>query len=118
MINSNNSPDLEYILLVRNCGLEADTKYTMNKSVKSLIENGMIDILTRANQLNTEQQEHLPRTNVISGEDTATMALLIKELSDFVYKQQGLITDMAKIIQTNSYVQVCPTILCDSWWVN
>ena len=82
---------------------EHDIKCTMPASAKAIIDSGMADVLSRANELDSELgqfEKHLAP----SSEDNASVSAVL-ELTQLCRKQQGLLRDMAEIIQVNAYVR-------------
>jgi len=81
---------------------ESDIQYTMTKSVKALIESGMVEVLSKSNALGSEfDQIDSAMRAACTEKDTDP---LIFKWFTLCRKQQNLISEMAEIIHTNAYV--------------
>ncbi len=81
---------------------ESDIKCTMNKSIKSIIESSMKDILHRSNELQSEFNKlHILEEDMDNASGTSqvdTLFRLYKEIKNICLKQQNLITDVVECI--------------------
>jgi hypothetical protein len=84
--------------------LESDIDFTMANAVKSLINSGMADILSRENAITAELIKFNQSIALGSGKDRTPMENM-RELSMILVRQQVVHAEMTDIINTNAFIR-------------
>lgn len=83
---------------------QLNIKCTMPASVRALVESGMTDVLSRANDLIAEMAAFFQKSLASKSGEGAPVSMA-QDLTLICAKQQTLVLDMAEIIQVNAYVR-------------